>query len=130
VEGISAEASRLLFGYGPIGIYSVVVSIAYWRCSQRAEAVGSERLGDFKAALETINSNNSALADVVEATKARTEASSAIAKAQEMMAAEQARSNAELNRLRDVVADCKAANDRQSAELIRLREEMVRRGNA
>jgi len=117
------EAGRWLVGQGILGIVVLGLAYAYWSARSRIDQAHSERLGDFKATLETIHANNTAITQVVEATRARTDASSSMAKAQEMLAAEHARSIAEIERLRETIEALKA-------EIIRQREEMVRRGIA
>jgi hypothetical protein len=124
------EAGRWLVGQGILGIVVLGLAYAYWSARSRIDQAHSERLADFKATLETIHANNTAISQVVEATRARTEASASMAKAQEMLAAEYARSAAEIERLREVVEALKHEVGRQREELAlaRQREEMVRRG--
>lgn len=126
------EAGRWLVGQGILGIVVLGLAYAYWSARSRIDQSHSERLADFKATLETIHANNTAISQVVEATRARTDASAAMAKAQELLAAEYSRSAAEIERLRETVEALKHEVSRQNQELAlaRQREEMGRRGHA
>jgi hypothetical protein len=117
------EAGRWLVGQGILGIVVMGLAWAYWQARSRTDVLSAERLADFKATLETIHANNTAISQVVDATRARTEASSSMAKAQEMLAAEYKRSAEEIERLRDTIESLKI-------EIARQREELVRRGIA
>jgi hypothetical protein len=82
-----------------------------------------ERLGDFRATLETISANNNAISDVVEATKARTDAAVMIARAQETLAVEHTKATNEILRLRETIEGLER-------ELLSLKMELIRRGIA
>lgn len=123
MDAFFTETSKWLVGQGVLGMALVALAWAYWSCRGRVDVIYQERLGDFRATLETIHANNSAISDVVEATRARTEASTAIAEAQKMLTAEHTRSTTEILRLREVIGDLEK-------EVQALRTELVRRGIA
>jgi hypothetical protein len=123
VEALFPEVSKYFISQGVLGIMCLVLAWAYWNCRAKVDIAHKERLTDFRATLETISANNVAISDVVEATRSRTEAAVAIAKAQEMLTAEHTRATAEIVRLREALTDTRN-------EVLRLREELVRRGIA
>lgn len=117
------EITKYFIAQGVLGIVCMSLAWAYWNCRTKVDVAYKERLSDFRATLETISANNNAISGVVEATRARTDASVAIAKAQEMLAAEHTKATSEIIRLRDNIADLER-------ELSALRMELVRRGIA
>jgi predicted negative regulator of RcsB-dependent stress response len=123
LDAFFSQTIKWLVEQGILGMALVALAWAYWSCRGKVDLIYQERLGDFRATLETIHANNAAISDVVEATRARTEASTAIAEAQKMLTAEHTRSTTEILRLREVIGDLEK-------EVQALRTELVRRGIA
>jgi predicted negative regulator of RcsB-dependent stress response len=123
LDAFFTTTTKWLVEQGILGMALVALAWAYWSCRGKVDLIYQERLGDFRATLETIHANNSAISDVVEATRARTEASTAIAEAQKMLTMEHTRSTTEILRLREVIGDLEK-------EVSALRTELVRRGIA
>jgi predicted ATPase with chaperone activity len=123
LDAFFTTTTKWLIEQGILGMSLVALAWAYWSCRGKVDLIYQERLGDFRATLETIHANNSAISDVVEATRARTEASTAIAEAQKMLTMEHTRSTTEILRLREVIGDLEK-------EVSALRTELVRRGIA
>jgi hypothetical protein len=117
------EISKFFITQGVLGIMCLVLAWAYWRCRGLVDVAYKERLGDFRATLETISANNNAISDVVEATKARTDAAVMIARAQETLAVEHAKATNEILRLRETIEGLER-------ELTSLKMELIRRGIA
>jgi hypothetical protein len=104
-------------------------------CQSQVDKAWAERFADWKGSHETLTAINVTLADVVEATRARTEASAAIARSQELSATEQARMVTELVRQSQTTQEAKAETLKLQtevaqlrAEVVRLRDELARRG--
>src|SRR5918993_2450433 len=121
MEGLFTKGAEILFSQGVLGIVVIGLAYAYWNCRQQVHQATERHLADVKAVLETIHSNNVAISNVVEATKARSETAAAIAKAQEMAAAEQARNSVELAKLREAAEREAAQSEALTREIAALR---------
>jgi hypothetical protein len=99
--GVFGKAAEIILGQGVLGVIAIALGWAYYKCRERLDLVTERHLADVKATLEAIHASNVTITNSIEVTRQRSETAAAIAKAQELAAAEQARNTAEIIRLRE-----------------------------
>jgi hypothetical protein len=128
MEAALGKATEIILGQGILGVIALALGWAYYKCRERLDLVTERHIADVKATLEAIHASNVTITNSIEVTRQRSDTAAAIAKAQELAAAEQARNTAEIVRLREAAEDAAKQYEQLVREITAIRAVVMPRG--